>query len=118
MRLAGGVPGTGHSVLRPGMTLPDCWVWDAHGEADVEDAIGQWVLSLAGRSGLHAGGTDAASPFEGPEEMNDDEDLRPLAHYTFEANAEPDPLGASEPGDAPPSDGKAAPPKAKPKRRR
>jgi len=117
MRLAGGVPGTGHSVLRPGLALPDRWVWDDQGEAEVEEAVGQWVLQLTGRSGLHESGTPLTMTLKetAPE---DDDDLRPLAHYTFEADPMPEGPGGSEPAEpeAPVPSEPAAKPKSKRRR--
>lgn len=54
MRLAGGRPGAAHSAWPPGAAAPLRWVWDAAGEADVPASVGQFVLALAGASGLHA----------------------------------------------------------------
>ena len=88
MRIGGGVPGTGHSVLRPGAATSDCWVWDAQGEADIDDVIGRVVLELAGRSGLHEVGAATACTSDGASPEDGNEDMRPLAHYTFDMPAE------------------------------
>ncbi len=101
MRLAGGVPGTGHSVLCPGASDATRWVWDDQGEAEVPEEAASLVLSLAGRSGIRR--ADVV-----PEGMNRDEesdDLHPLGHYTFE------PPPVTEPMTEPPKT--ATPPKKK-----
>ena len=87
MRLGGGVPGAGHSVLRPGATAPDRWTWDALGEAEVPDEAARLVLSLAGRSSIHAvvATPDASSVDDGNDASEEDE-LRPLGHYTFDTD--------------------------------
>ncbi len=101
MRLAGGVPGTGHSVLCAGASEATRWVWDEHGEAEVPEEAALIVLALSGRSGLRQADTEPAP------DLPDDEalDLHPLGHYTFEAPP------------APASDEANTPVKATPKKR-
>ena len=109
MRIRGGEPGAAHSALPPGHDKAIRFVWDENGEAEVEDAVGRYVLQHGRQAGFERVKETAAKPptqrrakaAPEPEEFvheaqGAEEDLRPLGTYHVLPEAVGDEGGGEE----------------------